>query len=73
MADLGVATAGDVTVTPVPGGVTAPAGFRSAAVHAGVKAAAGALDLAVIAADEPVPSAALFTTNLAQAAPVLIS
>ncbi len=56
-----------------PGGVGAPAGFRSASVHAGVKKAAGALDLAIIAADGPVSAAALFTTNLAQAAPVLVS
>lgn len=64
---------GDVTIVPVPGGVTAPAGFRSAALHCGIKAQANALDLAVIAADLAVPAAALFTTNLAQAAPVLVS
>jgi len=60
-------------IGPAEGGVSAPAGFRSAAVHAGVKKVAGALDLAIIAADAPVPAAALFTTNLAQAAPVLVS
>ena len=57
----------------VNGGVTAAAGFRSAAVASGIKKKAGALDLAVIAADAQVPAAALFTTNLAQAAPVLVS
>ena len=61
------------SLTAVPGGVGAPAGFRTGAVHAGVKKRAGALDLAVIAADAPVPAAAIFTTNLAQAAPVLVS
>ncbi len=60
-------------ITPVPGGVGAPAGFRSAAVHAGVKKVTGALDLAIISADAPVPAAAIFTINLAQAAPVLVS
>src|SRR3954465_9248991 len=60
-------------LTTVDGGVTAAAGFRSASVAAGIKKKAGALDLAVIAADAPVPTAALFTTNLAQAAPVLVS
>ena len=55
------------------GGVTAAKGFRSGAVASGIKKKVGALDLAVIAADHPVPAAALFTTNLAQAAPVLIS
>jgi glutamate N-acetyltransferase/amino-acid N-acetyltransferase len=66
-------TVRDVTMTPVPGGVTAPEGFRSAALHCGIKAAAGALDLAIIAADASVPAAGIFTTNLAQAAPVLVS
>ncbi len=61
------------TIVSVEGGVGAPLGFRTAAVHAGVKKTAGALDLAVIAADAPVSTAALFTTNLAQAAPVLVS
>jgi glutamate N-acetyltransferase / amino-acid N-acetyltransferase len=62
-----------ISVLSIPGGVTAPTGVRSAAVHAGVKKVAGALDLAIIAADRPVAAAALFTTNLAQAAPVLVS
>jgi glutamate N-acetyltransferase / amino-acid N-acetyltransferase len=60
-------------VTAVPGGVTAAKGFRSGAVACGIKKKPGALDLAIIAADRPVPAAALFTTNLAQAAPVLVS
>jgi glutamate N-acetyltransferase / amino-acid N-acetyltransferase len=63
----------DQPIVAVAGGVTAPAGFRSAALHCGIKAAATALDLTVIAADASVPAAALFTTNLAQAAPVLVS
>jgi glutamate N-acetyltransferase/amino-acid N-acetyltransferase len=71
MAD--VASTSTFTIAAVDGGVTAPAGFRSAAMHSGIKAAAGKLDLAVIAADEAVSAAALFTTNLAQAAPVLVS
>jgi len=61
------------TVTAIAGGVTAPAGFSSAAVASGIKKKAGALDLAIIAADRVVTAAALFTTNLAQAAPVLVS
>jgi glutamate N-acetyltransferase/amino-acid N-acetyltransferase len=63
--------------TPMPGtvagGVTAPLGFKAAALHCGVKAKSGALDLALIAADRPAAAAGLFTTNLAQAAPVLVS
>ena len=69
----GAAAVPDVTIRPVEGGVTAAGGFRSAALHCGIKAKADALDLAVVAADTAVPAAALFTTNLAQAAPVIVS
>jgi glutamate N-acetyltransferase/amino-acid N-acetyltransferase len=65
--------ASHVSITPTEGGVTAPQGFRSSALHAGIKTKTGALDLAIIAADGPASAAALFTTNLAQAAPVLTS
>jgi glutamate N-acetyltransferase/amino-acid N-acetyltransferase len=61
------------TITPVDGGITAPTGFRSAAVHCGIKAKAGALDLMVLAVDTFASAAAIFTTNLAKAAPVLVS
>jgi len=60
-------------ITSIDGGITAPTGFRSAAVHCGIKARVGALDLAVLAVDTFASMAALFTTNLAQAAPVLVS
>jgi len=71
-------TAGDearlaVALTPATGGVTAAKGFTSAAVHAGVKPSSSKLDVTVLAADRTVSAAALFTTNLAQAAPVLVS
>jgi glutamate N-acetyltransferase / amino-acid N-acetyltransferase len=62
----------EVTLTPIDGGVTAPAGFRAAGVACGIKAT-GKLDLAVIAADDVASTAAVFTTNLAQAAPLLVS
>jgi glutamate N-acetyltransferase / amino-acid N-acetyltransferase len=62
----------EVAIEPVEGGVTAPLGFRSAALHCGIKAKPGALDLAVLAADTAVPTAGLFTTNLAVAAPVTL-
>jgi glutamate N-acetyltransferase/amino-acid N-acetyltransferase len=56
----------------IDGGVTAPAGFRAAGIACGIKAN-GRPDLAVIVSDEPAAAAAVFTTNLAQAAPVLVS
>lgn len=60
-------------ITPIRGGVVAPLGFRAAAVHCGIKAASGALDLAVLASAAAVPAAGLFTTNLVQAASVVLS
>ena len=59
------------TFTPIEGGVTAPAGFSASGVHCGIKAKG--LDIAVIASDRPASVAAVFTTNLAQAAPIVVS
>ena len=77
MADLsslaGPLHGADFVRIPAQGGITAPAGFRTGAVHCGIKAASSELDLAVLAADTPASAAALFTTNLAQAAPVTVS
>jgi glutamate N-acetyltransferase/amino-acid N-acetyltransferase len=56
----------------IQGGVASPAGFRAAGVAAGIKAT-GALDLALLVSDRPAHAAAVFTTNRAQAAPVLVS
>ena len=61
-----------MNITPVPGGITAPRGFRAAGVPAGIKAS-GAPDVALIVADKPAAAAALFTTNQVQAAPVTVS
>jgi glutamate N-acetyltransferase/amino-acid N-acetyltransferase len=52
-------------------GVTAPLGFRAAAVASGIKL--DRLDLALLAADASCSAAGVFTANLAQAAPVLVS
>jgi len=51
--------------------VTAPRGFRAAAVASGIKPSG--LDLALVAADGAGTAAAVFTTNRAQAAPVVVS
>jgi glutamate N-acetyltransferase/amino-acid N-acetyltransferase len=59
-------------VRAIAGGVTAPEGFRAAGVSAGIKAKGG-LDLALLVSDRPATVAAVFTTNRAQAAPVLVS
>jgi len=52
-------------------GVTAPGGFRAAAVASGIKPSG--LDLALVVADHTCSAAGVFTTNRAQAAPVLVS
>jgi glutamate N-acetyltransferase / amino-acid N-acetyltransferase len=51
--------------------VTSPLGFRAAAVEAGLKP--DRPDLALVVADGPCAAAGVFTTNRAQAAPVLVS
>ncbi|MFO7301457.1 MAG: bifunctional glutamate N-acetyltransferase/amino-acid acetyltransferase ArgJ [Acidobacteriota bacterium] len=64
-------------IRSVAGGVTAPRGFRAAGVACGIKKQRSGgdppLDLALLVADEVVPAAAVFTTNRAVAAPVLVS
>jgi glutamate N-acetyltransferase/amino-acid N-acetyltransferase len=64
--------AGAPTYETVEGGVTAPAGFVAAAVAAGLKKS-GRADIALLAASRVVPAAAVFTTNLVAAAPVVVS
>lgn len=54
------------------GGVTAPRLFRAAGLHCGIKAS-GKPDLALVVSDIPACAAGVFTTNKAQAAPVLLS
>jgi glutamate N-acetyltransferase/amino-acid N-acetyltransferase len=62
----------DIVASHIDGSVTAPRGFRAAGVACGIKARGG-LDLALIVSDTPASAAAVFTTNKAQAAPILVS
>ena len=57
---------------PVEGGIAAPLGFDASGVACGIKAS-GARDLALIGCASRASAAAVFTTNLAQAAPILVS
>jgi glutamate N-acetyltransferase/amino-acid N-acetyltransferase len=66
-----IAADGQGTQT-VAGGVTAPAGFRAAGVACGIKAN-GKPDLSLLVSDGEASAAAVFTTNVAQAAPILVS
>lgn len=67
-----------VVTRAIDGGITAPSGFRASGVACGIKRAPGPgeppkLDLALVATDRSVPAAAVFTTNRAVAAPVVVS
>ncbi len=58
----------------IEGHLGTPAGFRGAAIAAGIKKTEGALDLALLFSDGPATSAAgVFTTNLVAAEPVKVS
>src|SRR5690242_5534921 len=48
-------------------------GFRFAGASAGLKTAAGALDLGLIVADRPAEAAAVFSANRVKAAPVYVT
>jgi glutamate N-acetyltransferase / amino-acid N-acetyltransferase len=52
-------------------GITAPLGFRAAAVHCGIKKP-GLLDLALVVSEQSGPIAGMFTTNQVVAAPVTL-
>ena len=61
-----------MSIVCIDGGVTAPAGFRAAGVAAGIKKNGG-LDVSLVESVSLATAAALFTTNKAVAAPVVLS
>ena len=63
---------GRAIITPIAGGITAPNAFRASGIACGIKAN-GRRDLAIVAAPQPVAAAAIFTTNQAKAAPIVVS
>jgi len=62
--------ASGAVLNEIPGGVTAPKGFRASGIHCGVKKAKK--DLALILSETPASAATLLTTNKVQAAPVVL-
>lgn len=62
----------DTEIHAVEGGVTAPLGFHAAGVACGIKAN-GKPDLALLVTEHVSSAAAIFTTNQAKAAPILVS
>lgn len=55
----------------IPGGITAPKGFKAAGVHCGIKK--NKPDLAMIHSDVSAVAWAMFTSNKVKAAPVQVS
>ncbi len=55
----------------VNGGITAPQGFQAAGAHIGLKKQKQKKDLALIASNVPAHFAAVFTTNVVKAAPII--
>src|SRR5688572_5446205 len=63
-----------MSYTEIPGGVTAPRGFRAGSAYCGIKPAnAERPDIALIHTCEPAVAAGTFTTNRVKAAPVRVS
>jgi glutamate N-acetyltransferase/amino-acid N-acetyltransferase len=62
-----------MTARTVTSGVTAPLGFKAVGASAGIKRTPGELDLALLVSDRAATAAAVFTTNRAPAAPVIVS
>ncbi len=60
-------------MTPVPGGVTIPAGFRAAGVAAGIKPGSTKRDCALVVSDAPATIAGVFTRNVMKAPPLFWS
>ena len=58
-------------VERIAGGITAPAGFEAAGIACGIKKAG--LDLALVVSTPPARVAGVFTTNLAVAAPLVVT
>ncbi len=59
-----------VSIRPVPGGITAPQGFRASGIACGIKNT-GDPDLALIVSEAPAAAVGMFTRNRTVAAPVV--
>jgi glutamate N-acetyltransferase/amino-acid N-acetyltransferase len=58
-----------ISITTLPGGATAPVGFRAGGVACGVRGA-GVLDLGLLVSERPCDAAAVFTRNAFKGAPL---
>ena len=63
----------DKNIYSIDGGICAVEGFSAGAVRCGFKQAEDSYDLAVILADQVCPTAAVFTDNYINGAPIILS
>ncbi|MCL2212971.1 MAG: bifunctional glutamate N-acetyltransferase/amino-acid acetyltransferase ArgJ [Oscillospiraceae bacterium] len=59
--------------TPIPGGVCAPKGFTASGVHCGIRKNKQKLDLCLIKSEVRAASAAVYTQNIVQGAPIAVT
>ncbi len=57
----------------ISGGVCAPAGYRAAGIHCGVRKSRTKRDLALIYSERPASAAAVYTQNLVKGAPLTVT
>ena len=57
----------------IEGGITAAKGYKTGAVHSGIRASQSKKDLAVIISEVPCQAAAVYTSNIVKAAPLHIT
>lgn len=61
----------DNEIKLIPGGVTAPKGFKAAGIHAGIRKNKEKRDMALLISDVPAVTGGAFTRNVVKAAPVI--
>ncbi|MDO5356318.1 MAG: bifunctional glutamate N-acetyltransferase/amino-acid acetyltransferase ArgJ [Conchiformibius sp.] len=62
-----------MTHTPISGGICAPQGFLAAGIHCGIRKNKSKRDLALIVSERPAATAAVYTRNKVQGAPIAVT
>ncbi len=63
----------ELKIKRIEGGVTYPAGFKASGIHCGLRKNKSKKDLALIVADKPCNTAAIYTTNKVFGAPITVT
>ncbi len=61
------------SLTPIPGGVCAPKGFKAAGICCGIRSNKTKNDLSLIVSDVPCSAAAVYTQNKVKGAPITVT